>query len=543
VPLALRATLVNGADFVKDQDENWLYQRINRVKLAPQGICVLDSTGRVLTWVQMFDSNESVLGFLDYCRKRFQENAPTTQSVVTERYMRFSSEKVADFRDEAKIPVIAKGHPKGKTCPAKHAKGAIPQGAVVAQLVGRALDDQGKPVADIVNQEHYVEDQFTIPPQTQVTLAEALANAGKGRIRLPDPFGKLCATYAHLGHLDVRPIFDNGDDQNRGEWRQCEFWAEKTAVGQETNVWRVQGESEIVSEVAINGKGVHDVKLAWEGFIEVKGRQMTRLILSAWGKEKLQFAKDDHPLRSVKRDEVVFLPGGRPIDLQCGVRYGILGEPVRAEDASDAEDVAGAMIVAQVPDEARRQLSEVLGGPFMVFRDKVQEELKLSDEQKQRLLRILPGHIQATVKFFEAVKDQRPEEREQQLQSHRRKSHEKLLASLKDLLQPTQLNRLQQLLLQQEGPFILMGPSEAAGKLKITGEQRLQFQAFVKELQEKIQPLINEAQSGGNPAEIRPKVMKIRKEYAGKMETILTDGQRGQWKEMLGKAFELGDDS
>jgi hypothetical protein len=550
VPLALRAVLVNGADFVKDQDEKWLFQRINRVKLAPQGICVLDTRGRVLTWVQMFDSNQGVLDFLDHSLKRFKESTPSAEAVVTQRYLRYSSEQAADFHDETKLPVIARGHPQGKTCPSKNAKGAIPRGAIVARLVGRALDEQGRPMTDIVNQEHYAEDQFTIPLQMQEVIADTLSLPETGRVRLPEAFGKLCATYAHLGHLDVRPVFGNGDHQNRGEWRQCEFWAEKAAdVGASRGAsatgatWRVRGESEIVSEVAINGKGVHNVKLTWDGFLKIKGKQMTSLLLSARGKEKLQFEKDDHPLKKVKRDEVVFLPGGRPIDMESGVRYGILGEPVPAEESSDAEDALVAMVVGQVPEEARRQLSEALGGPFVISRDKVQEELKLSGEQKQKLLEKLNGHVQETMNFFEKSKDQKPEEREKALHQHRQKSYQKLSALLSDLLQPKQIDRLHQILLQQEGAFVLLGPSEEAGKLKITSEQRQQFQALIQELQKKMEAVFRRAQAGAKPEEIRPKLMKLHKEYAGRLEAVLTDAQRKQWRQMLGKPFNLGDDS
>ena len=39
--------------------------------------------------------------------------------------------------------------------------------------------------------------------------------------------------------------------------------------------------------------------------------------------------------------------------------------------------------------------------------------------------------------------------------------------------------------------------------------------------------------------EIRPKAMKIRKEHEGKIEALLTDAQKKQWKEMLGKPFDL----
>src|SRR5439155_19372084 len=84
VPLALRAPLVNGANTLRDEDEKWLYQRINRAKLAPQGIGVLNSAGQVLVWTQMFDDDRSVLAFLDHARKRFGEKADPKQLVVTQ---------------------------------------------------------------------------------------------------------------------------------------------------------------------------------------------------------------------------------------------------------------------------------------------------------------------------------------------------------------------------------------------------------------------------------------------------------------------------
>src|SRR5258707_5540095 len=43
------------------------------------------------------------------------------------------------------------------------------------------------------------------------------------------------------------------------------------------------------------------------------------------------------------------------------------------------------------------------------------------------------------------------------------------------------------------------------------------------------------------PEEIRPKMMKIRKEQEGKIEALLSDAQKKQWKEMLGKPLDLGD--
>ena len=71
--------------------------------------------------------------------------------------------------------------------------------------------------------------------------------------------------------------------------------------------------------------------------------------------------------------------------------------------------------------------------------------------------------------------------------------------------------------------------------LKLTEQRRKQFMTLVQEMQKQIVPLMKEAQSGGNPEEIGPKVIRIRLDCAGKMEAILSDAQRKQWKEMLGK--------
>jgi hypothetical protein len=60
-------------------------------------------------------------------------------------------------------------------------------------------------------------------------------------------------------------------------------------------------------------------------------------------------------------------------------------------------------------------------------------------------------------------------------------------------------------------------------------------------MQRKIEPLIREAQSGGNPEVIRPKALAIRTEYAARIESILTESQRERWRELLGKPFDPGD--
>ena len=113
------------------------------------------------------------------------------------------------------------------------------------------------------------------------------------------------------------------------------------------------------------------------------------------------------------------------------------------------------------------------------------------------------------------------------------------MAFAKGLLKEDQLKRLRQVLLQREGPFALGG--ETGKELGITDEQRKQFMSVGQELQKKVQPLVQEAQSGASPEEIRPKLMKLRKEQEAKIVALLTAAQKKQWQEMLGKPLELHD--
>ena len=195
----------------------------------------------------------------------------------------------------------------------------------------------------------------------------------------------------------------------------------------------------------------------------------------------------------------------------------------------------------EVPAEPGRQLAEMLGPPFLVFRDKVQEELKLSDEQKKKLDIRLQATVQDAMQFFQKLVDKEPEEREKELHAYREKAQENLTAFLQGLLQEEQSKRLRQVMLQRDRLFALLGNPEVAKELEITDEQRHQFVEVAREFQKKFEPLIKEAHEGGNPQEIGPKIRKIRKEQEERIEALLSDAQKKRWKELLGKPLDLGD--
>jgi len=65
IPVALKAGLVNNPPA---DDEGLLYREVERSKPAPQGICVVNSAGKVLNWVLMFDDDKNLLAFFDHAK-------------------------------------------------------------------------------------------------------------------------------------------------------------------------------------------------------------------------------------------------------------------------------------------------------------------------------------------------------------------------------------------------------------------------------------------------------------------------------------------
>ena len=442
VPVTVKAGLINNPPA---NEEGRLYREIIRSKILPQGICVVNPAGKVLNWVAMFDDDKSVLAFLDHAMKRYAQFPDAKKPVAAERYMSYPSKKLADIEDSGKVVPVPERHADGKRCPAKP---RVRQGTIDVRLIGRALDDKGKLVANTGTQENYVEDRFHVTVAMQQALARARAEAGGKRFRLPDYLARLLVGHAFLGQLDVNPL--GGVPGGKGTLKECEFWAEADGADAGTIRLRMEGKSEAAGVAdGQNEDGRqwrNEVKLTWEGIIDLKDDFVTRLLLVARGSVKLKWGNHDKGLK--RQADVTTLLGGHVIDMQCGVRFGIVGTPVAAADAAAADEAPDA---PQFPDEARKQLVQVLGGTFLVFRDKVQDELKLFGEQKQKLAAKFPDYVQATMKMFDKAKDLKPAEREQEMETHRRKSGEKLTALLKDVLDGKQQERLFQLQLQQAG--------------------------------------------------------------------------------------------
>ena len=107
----------------------------------------------------------------------------------------------------------------------------------------------------------------------------------------------------------------------------------------------------------------------------------------------------------------------------------------------------------EIPENVRKDLAENLHGSVVVFREKVQEDLKLTGEQKEKLEEHLRELLPDAMQFFQSMEGLKPEEREKGLKAYRPKVQEKLAAVLKETLKEDQRSAAQ-LELQREGAFV-----------------------------------------------------------------------------------------
>jgi Spy/CpxP family protein refolding chaperone len=190
---------------------------------------------------------------------------------------------------------------------------------------------------------------------------------------------------------------------------------------------------------------------------------------------------------------------------------------------------AGSGLSPGQDEESQRHLLHELGGPFFVSRDKVQNDLKLSEGQRQKLRNKLSVDIQSAA----AVEAMKPGEREPAMLSLRQRSAEGLETFLKETLTADQWTRFSQLKLQYDVPSILLQPG-IGKELGITDEQRKQFMNLIHEMQKKMLPMMKDARNGGNQAEILAQVTKLRLDCQAKIEALLSEPQKKQWQDMTG---------
>jgi hypothetical protein len=189
--------------------------------------------------------------------------------------------------------------------------------------------------------------------------------------------------------------------------------------------------------------------------------------------------------------------------------------------------------------------SHLLGSP------QVRRELKISHETSIQILNLLNEAArlsQGGVMTYEAA---------EKLEAERKQTDPTVLrCRALDLLTAAQLDRLEQLNLQQAAPFVLNNPS-VVKKIGASTQQVRRVQAAQKREfdrhQRMLQPLVSEhfAQFGKNPPresraraiERDRRIKQLGSEYLHRCRAallrVLTPAQEARWKALLGAPFNM----
>jgi Spy/CpxP family protein refolding chaperone len=175
------------------------------------------------------------------------------------------------------------------------------------------------------------------------------------------------------------------------------------------------------------------------------------------------------------------------------------------------------------------------GGAGLANVAKVQEELKITDEQKTKLREVSEEQRTKRQEMMNKMREEGGFDREK-MQEMAREQAEALDKKVKSILKDDQYKRLEQIKWQQAG-VLAFNDKKVQEVLKLTSDQKDKFKGMAEEMQQDMQEIFREAQ--GNFREAGDKVAALRKEAAEKAMKSLDDKQQTQWKEMLGKPFEL----
>ena len=170
------------------------------------------------------------------------------------------------------------------------------------------------------------------------------------------------------------------------------------------------------------------------------------------------------------------------------------------------------------------------GGAMLLSNKSVQKELKVSDEQVEKLNTLATETMAKNRERFQGLQDATPEER----QSKMREAQAELTKSLDGVLKPEQVKRFNQIELQVGGLMVFNQP-RVAEALKVTDEQKEKIRGIAEEARGAM-PSREDAQA--DPAAAMKKRTEITKGATEKVMALMTEDQKKEWKELTGEPFD-----
>lgn len=178
------------------------------------------------------------------------------------------------------------------------------------------------------------------------------------------------------------------------------------------------------------------------------------------------------------------------------------------------------------------------GGMSLLMNKGVQEELKVTDEQKEKMAEKARGMFGKYQEVFGKLKDVPAEERQEKVQKLMKEINDAATKEMGEILKPEQMKRLKQIERQQNVANTISTDEDVINELKANEDLRNKMKSINDESTKEIAQLFQQFNKD-NPRETQEKVSAARKEANERAVKALSDDQQKKWKELIGDAFEV----
>lgn len=170
---------------------------------------------------------------------------------------------------------------------------------------------------------------------------------------------------------------------------------------------------------------------------------------------------------------------------------------------------------------------------------KVQAELKLDEDQKVEINDAVKSIAKMRTGIYQKLRQLQPLERVKKNRELQQKIATEAERKVKGILEPKQLARLDQILLQLEGLPALRDP-RVVKKLKITEEQQQKFKDVNLKVLKQRSRVVRDFRNGKlERAKYQEKLGELNKDLEKKTLEVLDKQQRAEFDKMKGRKFEL----
>jgi hypothetical protein len=187
--------------------------------------------------------------------------------------------------------------------------------------------------------------------------------------------------------------------------------------------------------------------------------------------------------------------------------------------------VVALIVLAVLATPGRSQFTGYgTGGQFLLLNRSVQEELKLTEDQRSRLKGSVGKVLEGFQDRLTRLRGMDAEERAALMSAITEKTN----SIVTTVLDRDQIRRLRQIDLQQRGPMALYDP-EVRKALNITEEQLGKLKTLANEGFKELHKALDARDEKSAETVVNAAMEKL--------DALLTEAQKRTWKEMLGKPF------